>query len=184
MSVKFIGKTAFEAVYAAYADKVYRTALYYSKNHHVAEEITQAVFFKLYQNMEDINLNKAEQWLCVVAKHMALNHIKKSKFEIPVEDIANACDKKVQGDSVEEVFFSKIKYEASVELTENIFAELLRVNEEWYDALTLTCILEKPQKEVAEIMGVSYDSLRKKISRARNWIREHYEEEYDHLNKA
>lgn len=55
MKVKAIGKIAFDAVYEANAERVYRTALHYSDNNqYAAEEITQEVFLKLYMNMENI----------------------------------------------------------------------------------------------------------------------------------
>lgn len=73
MKVKAIGKIAFDAVYEANAERVYRTALHYSdNNHYAAEEITQEVFLKLYMNMENINMKAINTWVIVTAKHMAL----------------------------------------------------------------------------------------------------------------
>lgn len=184
MGVKFIGRTAFDAVYDANVDKVFRTALYYSENHHVAEEITQTVFMKLYVNVENINMDAVSTWLCTSAKYMALNYRKTRRYEIPTEDIVKVSDERVQTESTETMFLKELYFEESKGLGESIFAELLYVNERWYDALTITHILGKPEKEVAEIMGISYDNLRQNLSRARKWIRKHYEEKYDHLNKA
>ena len=64
MKVKAIGKIAFDAVYEANAERVYRTALHYSdNNHYAAEEITQEVFLKLYMNMENINMKAINTWV-------------------------------------------------------------------------------------------------------------------------
>ena len=51
MEIKSIGKIAFDAVYDMYAETVYQVALYYSEDHHVAEDVTQEVFMKLYANI-------------------------------------------------------------------------------------------------------------------------------------
>ncbi|WP_420341682.1 sigma factor-like helix-turn-helix DNA-binding protein [[Clostridium] scindens] len=48
----------------------------------------------------------------------------------------------------------------------------------------MTYVLEKPQKEVAEIMGVKLETLHSMLYRAKKWIRKHFEEQFDHLNKA
>lgn len=184
MGVKFIGRAAFNAIYDAYADRVYRTALYYSENHHVAEEITQTVFMKLYMNIENINKNAVSVWLCTSAKHMAINYTNKRKREIPLSVLEEQGDECLLTECLEDELLTKLYHEELKGLGVNIFAELLRVNERLYDALTLTVILGKPEKEVAEIMGISYDNLRQLVSRAKKWVRKYYEEEYDHLNKA
>ena len=89
MKVKAIGKIAFDAVYEANAERVYRTALHYSDNNqYAAEEITQEVFLKLYMNMENINMKAINTWVIVTAKHMALNYHRDHGREMADEDIA------------------------------------------------------------------------------------------------
>ena len=55
MREKSVGKSDFDTIYNKYVECVYRTALYYCGNHHVAEEITQTTFMKLYMNLGDVN---------------------------------------------------------------------------------------------------------------------------------
>lgn len=181
MGIKSIGKTAFDAVYEANVDAVYYTALRYSPDEHTAEEITQTVFMKLYKNMEHINMEAVTNYLLSAAKHMALNHNRDRKKEILVEDIDEEA---MLTEDIEDEFMEKLYRRDCQDLVEEIFAELYRINERWYDAVTITYLLEKPQKEVAEIMGVSLEVLHSMLYRARKWIRKNFEEEYDHLNKA
>jgi len=42
-------------------------------------------------------------------------------------------------------------------------------------------VLEKPQKEVAETMGMDLESFHSMLYRAKQWIREKYKERYDKL---
>lgn len=181
MGIKSIGKTAFDAVYEANADAVYYTALRYSRDEHAAEEITQTVFMKLYMNMENINMEAVNSYLLSAAKHMALNYKRDGKRVVPAEEI---CEDAKVTDSAEDEFMKKLYRNEYCELAEMIFTELYRVNERWYDAIMITYLLEKPQKEVAEIMGVSLEVLHSMLYRAKKWIRRNFEEEFDHLNKA
>ena len=58
------------------------------------------------------------------------------------------------------------------------------MNERWYEAVTLTYCLEKSQREVAEIMGVSVEVLHSMLYRAKKWIRKNYEDQFELLSKA
>ncbi len=184
MGVKFIGKSSFDAVYEANADKVYRTALHYSENHHVAEEITQSVFMKLYMNMENINMDAVPVWLCTCAKHMALNDNKGRRFEVLTSDVAAEYDERVHLESTEEAYIKVLEQDVQYEFLEEMLNDLYAENERWYYVWTITRILEKPDKEVAEIMGISYDSLRKMLSRTNKWMERHYRERYNRMKKV
>ncbi|GFI36436.1 sigma-70 family RNA polymerase sigma factor [Lachnospiraceae bacterium 50-23] len=181
MRVKSIGKTAFDAIYEANVDCVFRTALYYSGNHHAAEEITQNVFVKLYINMDNVNMNAVNTWLLTTAKHMALNHNRDNERITLIEEV---IFKDEPGESLEDSFIRKLREKEHRELAESIFSELYRFNERWYDAVMITYFLEKPQKEVAEVMGVSVEVLHSMLYRAKRWIRKNYEEKYQHMDKA
>ena len=52
MGREFTGESAFVDAYSEYFDAVYREALRYSGNHHVAEEIAQDAFFMHMYRME------------------------------------------------------------------------------------------------------------------------------------
>ena len=78
----------------------------------------------------------------------------------------------------------KLKERASRGTCKDIFSALYDLNPSWYEAVTITYVLEKPQKEVAEIMGVKLETLHSMLYRAKKWIRKHFEEQFDHLNKA
>lgn len=178
--------TIFDIIYKNNFVNVYKVALKYSRNHHAAEEITQSVFMKLYVNIDNINLDSAKSWLILTAKYMALNLKRDRAREYLVEDLSMEEETILSesGESPEEVFVRKIKEREFVELKEDIFAALYEKNPRWYDAITITYVLEKPQKEVAENMGITLEVLHSMLYRARKWIKENYKDEYDHLHNA
>jgi len=176
-----MNKVAFDIVYEENVEKVYRVAKRYSGDHHAAEEITQTVFMTLYKHMDNINEKAVSSWLMIVAKHMALNYRRSKEHEILVEDILY-CEQDIDGwNSLEDDYIRKESCLEQKELMNSIFAELYRVNPRWHEALTVTYYLEKPQKEVAEVMGIKLEVLHSMLFRAKKWIKKRYEEQYKRL---
>ena len=68
------------------------------------------------------------------------------------------------------------------ELHDTIFADLYEKNSRWYEAVTVSYTLDKPQKEVAEKMGISVDTLYSTLYRAKQWIKKYYEEQFHQLD--
>lgn len=117
--------TAFDAVYEENAQIVYKTALYYSGNCDTAEEITQAVFMKLYVSMENINMEAVDNWLIVTAKHMAINIGRKGRREVLRENVTETGETDPASVSPEEEFISRLRKREYRELAETIFTEFV-----------------------------------------------------------
>lgn len=186
MDIKSTGKNTFEAVYEANAAKVRSIALYYSGDHHAAEDITQTVFLNLCLNIENVNEDRIVPWLKTSAKHMALNYRKHAKFEIqyPTEDIEILFEDIAYEKSVEELVEIRHRQGVETELISEIYADLYQENSRWYEVVMLTCVLGKSQEDVAKTMGISLGALRIMLHRAKKWIRKHYQKRLDHLNET
>jgi len=185
VGIKSFKKDSFDALYDTYAGKVYYIALYYSGNHHAAEDVTQTVFMTLYMNRENVNMDRVEAWLKTTAKHRALNMRRDSDHEMSA-GITRAIymfDNSMYVENVEELFIGRYNKQMRKELAEEIYLELYRENERWYNAITIVYILQKPQKEVAETMGISLGALQLMLHRAKKWIRKQYQEKLDHLKE-
>ena len=191
MEIKSFDRDSFDAVYTAYAGKVHRNALTMTRNKDVAEDIMQDVFMKFYQHMSNVNVEKVESWLLSVTYHMASNYIRDHKRETYVEDVdefMQECEDELDRsiayiENLEEKYIRKLTKEERSKLAQEIYADLYSKNERWHEAITVTYILERPQKEVADTMGVSLGALQLMLFRARNWIRKQYEKRYEQLDK-
>lgn len=115
---------------------------------------------------------------------MAMNVKRDYQKEYLVEgmNIKEEMDLSESVESPEEVFARKFKEREYMKLKENIFEALYKKNSRWYDVITITYILGKPQKEVAENMGITLDVLHSTLYRAKKWIRKNYAEEYARLS--
>ena len=176
VEMELTGNTDFDEIYRSNAEVVYKTAVKYSGNHHEAEEIAQSVFLKLYINMGHINLEAARGWLILTTKYMALNRNRDLEREYLVDEFIGSeeADPAEIAENPEDIFLRKIKERQYMRLKEEIFEALYAKSPRWYDAVTITYVLEKPQKEVAEKMGVTLEVLQAVLYRARRWMRENY----------
>lgn len=173
-----------DQAYELYAGMVYKIAMKYSANHHIAEEMVQEAFFKLHFHENHVDVEAAGKWLAITVKNMALNYLRDSKRECPIDELL--YDQSEAGldhlDNPEIILLKKVKDAADNALLDEIFSELYVKNIRWYDAVMLTYVLGKPQKDAAEEMGVTMEVFHSMLYRARRWIRKNYGERYMHLD--
>lgn len=173
-----------DQAYEKYAGVVYKIAMKYSANHHIAEEIVQEVFLKLHFHEKDVDVETVGNWLTISAKHMTLNYMRDSQRECLIEELDyNKTEEELNyRGNPETLLLKKTKDEAESALVDEIFRELYLKNSRWYEAMMLTYVLEKPQKDVAEELGVSMVVFHSMLYRAKQWVRKNYEERYMHLD--
>ena len=116
---------AFDAIYKNSADSIYYTALRYCGNHHVAQEITQTVFMKLFEDLGGVEEKAVVSWLLVSTKHMAINYKRGLEREVLYGDLLYEEREEFVSDyDLEEDFIRRLYEEECRELTGNIFADL------------------------------------------------------------
>lgn len=79
----------FEQLYNVYYMQVYSYVMTLIKNGHLAEEITQDVFFKALKGFHSYQGRSGElTWLCAIAKNACMDHLRKKsgKVNIPLEE--------------------------------------------------------------------------------------------------
>ena len=168
----------FRGIYAEYNDLVLTIVMQYSNiNYHVAQELTQEVFLKLYEHFDTYEEDYLPQWLIVTARNEAKNYLKKSSREYLDDDIALTSDLLQEYPGIEETFFEELEEEEKILQRKYMMDELYKVNERWYEAMTLVYVDGRKQQDVAEILGVSIEVLHGVLYRARKWVRENYKPE-------
>lgn len=184
MEIEFIGKSGFDTMYDKYSALVFQTALMYIKDWHTAEDIVQETFLRYYIYMGHDVIRNTKRWLLTTARNIALNHIRDFERE-QLTDFQGLNEEELgYGSSCENIFFEKLWRKEVFGATTTILDALYEKNRRWFDAVTLVYCMERPQKEVAECMGVNLETLHSMLYRARSWIKENYREEYDHIHEA
>lgn len=169
----------FNRVYNENKELIFRTAIKFSGNYHAAQEIVQNTFLKLYANYNTYDMEFTVKWLVETTKNAAINYGKKSKREIPDEDVERKLEHSDCAESSEDVVFKAMRDEALKKLKDNILEELYQLNERWYDAMTMVYCMGRSQQEVADELGVSIEVLHSVLYRARNWIKKNYKVQYE-----
>ena len=132
----------FDYVYERYFKDVYHFVLSLSKDHHIAEEVTQETFFKAMNNIQSFKGNcKISSWLIQIAKNTYFSHLSKQK-RCTVEDVN-------QGNlamSIEDALLNK-------EQSFHIHTILHSLDEPYKEVFTLRVFGELPFSQIAQLFG-------------------------------
>ena len=185
MGREFTEGNAFVDAYSEYFDAVYREALKYSGNHHVAEEIAQDAFFTAFVQCGNESKQQIRTRMLMLARYRAMNYVRDHKREVPLTEVTMSDDKypiALIDDSSEERVIAMIKAQCFRELGIDIFQELYQKNVRWYEAVVLVYYGDVQQKEVAKKRGITLYALEGMLKRARTWMIKRYKDQYDRLH--
>lgn len=139
------------------AEQLYKPLYYYIKkrinNQLDAEDLTQEVFYKLY-NSKSAKVENVKSWLYAIAKNSIIDYYRKKKqFTEDVDDIF-----------IQEEISKK---DAVNELSHCITPFINQLPEEYISIMKLSEIENLSQKEIAEKYDMNYTTVRSKIQRGR-----------------
>ncbi|HPC99898.1 MAG TPA: RNA polymerase sigma factor [Acetivibrio sp.] len=161
---------SFEELITLYQDKLFNFLSKMTYSREDAEEITQEVFIKVYNNLYKYN-NKwsFSTWLYRIAintlrsEYRKVNNYKKIDYYTNVPDLpANFSD------------YPEIAYEIKEQRGE-IIKLIDDLKEDQKTALLLRCIQDFSFKEIGDILGISPEAAKMKIQRAKQTICRKYE---------
>jgi len=147
---------------------------------HIAQEITQDAFFKAYQQLATLkNHNQFAGWLYVIAAHLCADWFRKNR---PPEQSLEITDMS----EVNEVSYSR--YVAEKQATEadearrEVVKKLLqKLPESERTVMTLYYLGEMTIKAISEFLGVSPNTVKSRLSRARNRLKKEEDMIQQHL---
>ena len=172
-----------EKIYRDYESDVYRVCLFFLKDKQAAFDVSQQVFFKFYQHIDEAEIKSVRGYLVRMARNMSFNYLRDTKYEEAKCSIETIGEEAALVLSVEELFFGKEKTRQEIELGRNILERLRIHNENWYTAMNLVFCLGKSHEVVADEMGISSEALYSMLYRARKWIYKNYIAEYNEIQR-
>lgn len=137
---------------------------------HIAQEITQDTFLKAYQKLGTLkNHNMFSGWLHVIASRLCTNWFQKNRISEQSLEVTDASE-------VDKVSYSGYMEEKHTvdadETRREIVKELLqKLPESERTVVTLHYLGEMTIKAISEFLGVSSNTIKSRLSRARNRLR-------------
>lgn len=152
-------KRLFEEIYENYADMMYHAAYSILGNVHASEDAVHIVFVRLIDHMdtlESFNEEQRKSYLLTAVKHSAYDILRKRtrQREVSLEDVPeeclSACD----------------QYEEGKDVLESI----LKLPVIYREVLQYKYALQRSDKEIAAMFGISEATVRKRIERGKKLL--------------
>jgi len=145
---------------------VYKVAYSVLRNHHDAEDVAQETFLRyLGQRKQWADIRDRRAWLARVAWRAAVDR-KRSPAGVALEDAAEAVSKlRADGAGVDEIAANR----QMMSLVERLVDSLPR---DLREALVLSTTEELTSAEIAQVLGIQEGTVRNRLFRAREILRQ------------
>lgn len=165
----------FHEVYQKNYRLIYQAVLVRTHNQELADDICQQTFLKYFEYSDVVEAGAERGWLLAVARNLLTDYYRRKKHQLLDEQ-------QIGDESLEPCYEVDLEKEMSrKDFLKQILHQLEEKNADWYDAVMQVCILNFPEKEVAEKKGISIDLLRTRIYRGRQFLKKVFGEEYQDL---
>ena len=159
-------ETAFTMLVKKYHKHVHALAWRKIGDFHIAEDITQETFLKVYKHLATLkDLDRFPGWLYVIATRRCIAWLRKKRLHAQlVEDI----DMVGKGKETYSQYVATQQAETSTEAKQEVVKQLLaKLQESERTVITLYYFGEMTCEEISKFLGVSANTIKSRLSRGR-----------------
>lgn len=169
----------FQYLYKKYRALVCKLAYDATQDYHLAEDICQETFLKLYAYRDCLEEARVKPWLLVVAANLVRDHFRKGgKYqEILGNEEEAAADPSLQENCID-AYLDQL---GQKELRNRVLEGLRQKNPDWYEVFILAEYLGIPRKRIAARRGIALSTVDAYIKKSRKWMRQQYKKDYEQL---
>ena len=166
--------SAFGTLVEKYQKSVHALAWRKTGDFHYAEEITQDTFLRAYQNLSTLkNPSQFPRWLYVIANRLCLNWLRKEKkHEKQLQSLEDTPMKEVVKSDYARYVAEQRETEATEQRFEIVEKLLEKLPEGERTVVTLHYLGEMTTTEIGKFLGVSAETIRLRLHRARKRLQE------------
>ena len=140
---------------------------------HYAEEITQDTFLQVYKKLPTLrNPHQFAGWLYVIANRLCLNWLRKQKPAMQLQSLEDTSMGEVAKFAYARYVLERREAEATEHRFEIVKKLLEKLPESERTVMTLYYLGEMTTKEIGKFLGVSVETIRTRLHRARKRLRE------------
>ena len=161
---------AFSPLVKKYQKGVHALAWRKIGDFHIAQELTQDAFLKAYRQLRTLKDHNAfGGWLYVIVARECLDYLRRNR--IPMESLDTADSNEVDKVSYSQYVAEKQEEDADETRREVVKELLKKLPESERTVMTLHYLGEMTIKAISEFLGVSQNTVKSRLSRARNRLR-------------
>ncbi len=164
-------ETAFAELVNKYQKPVHTLAWRKIGDFHIAEDITQDTFLKVYQRLHTLkDPNQFAGWLYVITANLCATWLRKKRIQTqPLEDTEVTM---IQGDAYSRHVAEEGAKTAAESQREVVKKLLAKLKESERTVMTLYYLGEMKVEEISRFLGVSTSTIKSRLRRARNRLKE------------
>ncbi len=159
-------ETAFTELVKKHQKPVHMLAWRKIGDFHIAEDITQDVFLKVYQRLHTLkNPNQFSGWLYVITTNLCATWLRKNRIQTqPLEDVGTTMEQRDVYSRHVTADRAKTAAEAQREVVKRL---LTKLKESERTVMTLHYLGEMTVEEISRFLGVSAGTIKSRLQRAR-----------------
>ena len=158
----------FDYLIKQYKNRIFNYAVFMMKNRMDAEDITQEVFLRTWQNINNFNFNAAKSWMMRTTHNLCIDHLRKNKSmnyrEIQIEEDYHEDIADLEMESNPEQLADKIISELEIKEAIEKLPERLK------SVFVLYELQEFKYKEISQILDIPLNTVKVNILRARKQL--------------
>lgn len=170
-------KKWFDKVYKYFMPKIYNYFYFNTMDSHISEDLSSEVFFKIYKNLNTVNLNSKtfNAWIFKIAKNHLIDHCRKKKKDnenIILTDWQDN-DNKIHDFLIDDNFLLKKSNVLKKELgfDQKILEAMEKLTALQRNIVIMIFILDLDYKTIADIMMKKQSTIRGILFRAINILK-------------
>ena len=168
--------SAFNVLVEKYQKSVHALAWRKIGDFHYAEEITQDAFLRAYQKLSTLrDPSQFLRWLYVITDRLCLNWLRKHKPAKQLQSLEETPMKEVAESAYARHEVEQRETEATEHRFEIVEKLLAKLPEGERTVITLHYLGEMPTIEISKFLGVSAETIRTRLYRARKRLQEEEE---------
>ena len=171
----------FDELVKTYTQKLYRLAYGLLGNHHDAEEVVQDSFVRAYRGLDNFRGDSSfETWMHRITMNLARNkfHWNRRRGEGVTMSLSDQPERSDDGDSCGEMELPDTSYSPDLlmqkaELQGNVVRGMEQLPESLREVMVLRHVKDMPYDEIAQILNCPVGTVKSRISRGRELLREY-----------
>ncbi len=171
----------FDELVKAYTQKLYRLAYGLLGNHHDAEEVVQDSFVRAYRGLDSFRGDSSfETWIHRITMNLARNkfHWNRRRGEGMTMSLSDLPESLEDGDSGGEMELPDTSYSPDLlmqkaELHGNVLRGMDQLPESLREVMVLRHVKDMPYDEIARILNCPVGTVKSRIARGRELLREY-----------